>query len=588
MLWEKLTGQIKSMTMVRMDSSQDDPDSGNRRKRLGNLLSCVRSRGVNYSDHDIQGFAFLVLIVIASIFFLNGYQSVFGVDSFDESIYLTKAVAGAFETGWSPLYIFYYRILLNLFEGDVLFVYYLNLGILSSVVPVLHYLLLRGVLVSPLLSFLSAYYLLIASFGAPLIPKASHFNLMIMYVAFLAVSRLTQRILLYYFLLLLLIPTVFVRQDMIVVIAIMTVALGYMISRLSTNKSLILKKVLLGIVAIFGLHFFLFGNIFSSERSWPAFSSLYLYNSETSGPANAQALMESHFGKVQSIVEAYRANPSAIWQHIGRNFSKFPSYLADTLFYRYPVMRGNIESSLWLETVLIASIILFAIFGSLYLRWKQKKWRWWKKDEFTTAIFVVCFAVFIKTTLVVGFFWVGTARYFLEGIFAGTILFSIFLDRWTLIRIPSWMAYLLCLLLVAFVPRVKDCQDCWFPNTVSEENSAKELILQMKQLPGGICYYSGCFHTFFGPRFHCLSSGNSLDQTYPFPSKYQDLKSFLVAENVEYVLITESMKKVMADYGKEREFDHFLQNHRLYGYPWRKEVRPGEFVLSRNSLNQGN
>ncbi len=294
-------------------------------KEVGKNLR-FRYRPVNSRlDHpDLQGKCFFIFLVMATLWFLNGYQSVFDVDPFDESIYLSYATQEGIRSAWGPLYVSYYRALLALFAGDALFVYYFNIGLLSALIPILHYLLLRRLLVSPFLSFLSSYYLLIASFGAPLMAKAGHFNLLILYTGLLAASWIKSRFTLYLFLVIPLIPTLFVRQEMLVALALVLIALGYVIGKSSQKKLSYLTKSLVAIVIVASIHLSIFGNIFGSDRSWPVFSSVFFLN--FTSPTNLQRVefVESTFGKVNSISAAYRANSPAFWQHVRINLKKLP------------------------------------------------------------------------------------------------------------------------------------------------------------------------------------------------------------------------------------------------------------------------
>lgn len=528
-----------------------------------------------------------VLLSLSALRFLVGFRGFYGVDPYDESLYLQLAEMARFRVTWSPLYVLYYMGLLLFTSGDALVAYFYNIAFLSFALPVLHFFLMRRLAVDPLIAFLSSYFVLIASFNAPLISKAGHFNLMILYAGLIGISFLKDRFRQLTALYAVSIFTVFIRQDMIIVALVALLALAIYLKMRTGAIEPRERWVLWQLLNLTCLLFLLFGNVLSSERSWQVFTDTYHVNS--AGPRDIDRItnVEGVFGKAKSISAAALANPTAFASHVRQNFRSFPATLSESLPYHFPLTGAELKEASARESYIFLAIAAVFLLASALIRLRRGEGGGWRRGPFDLVVFVASAGLFLKTLLVVGVFWHGTPRYFLEGIIALLILVTILLDRVKTFTISPWLAYGLGLALFLAVPNHAACTDCRFPHSIPAERSVKEFVEYMRgrKEKGKTCFYAGNFGVYLYPKFKCIAAGNPW--FYSYPSRTEDkgelssLRAYLTAKRFDYILVNPSMRDLMKEYGKEVELKEFERNYRDWGFDEKVELKPGEFVIFR-------
>lgn len=337
-------------------------------------------------DHRINLFIVLIFF-LAGLKLSQGIANVLDVHLADESTYLSW---GKYFPSWGlrpawngALYSLWYYCL-SLVEPDALNLYYVNAKLLTIFGPLLFYVFLRTIGIPVLPSIIVPFFYLISKANLPVIPKPSHFALMVALVFLIIASKLKSNL---WSLAVICIGSLFVSfvraEFFLSYIIFVGLFIVVIIKRSNADKESLKKSVfpamLLLLVSLVSLS--IFGLPFNQARAFMAFGQHFSLNwvkwtnSDMHSWLEWQEIISKNFGDSNTIMQAIKNNPWLFTRHVTANVKNCFSSFFDYFFVHYnfvlPVSRVGSFSTTYLRFLEGALLFVLAI---IYVVFTSKKW----------------------------------------------------------------------------------------------------------------------------------------------------------------------------------------------------------------------
>ncbi|NJL56854.1 hypothetical protein HC928_18155 [bacterium] len=295
----------------------------------------------------------LLVIALAWLKLVARLERFLDVNVGDEGAYMNMGInfwsqglqvsSAAFYT---PVYNAWYY-LLSLFNSDRLSLFYVNSALLSLLLPIALYGVLRIYKTEVLPSLLISAYMLITPANLPLTPKPMHFAILLILLTLMS-TRYFQTISVQLMVSALgILIAAYVRPELFFAAVVLAVAgvivagyqKGFFLHRYEYGMALVVIVLIATLLMRLGIPAVGVG----SQRSFVAFGQHYAFNwTFLTGSAlnpwnNWQIIVKEQFGDVDSISAAFRSNPSAMLTHIGFNAVRIVMFLP-TMFVPYPTV----------------------------------------------------------------------------------------------------------------------------------------------------------------------------------------------------------------------------------------------------------
>jgi hypothetical protein len=273
----------------------------------------------------------LGLVVSAWYKLIYRLDELMEVRLYDESYYLWAGknfFKEAIHPEFSPLYAFWYWIL-SQFEADGLKLYYLNYKVLSLLMPLAAYAMLRAAGVRALVAALLAIFLLASGMNLPVWPKMANLitSIVLLSATVLMVLNVKKQAVWLFTGVVLCVLFMYMRPEFVLGLMVFV---GWFLWHIYTKRRLWdgawLPAALLPLVFMiykFGIP------VGSGPRSMIAFGQHYMHNIwlKEGGSdeemnimwVNWREYIQPYFGAASSVTEALANNPTAFLRHVGYN-----------------------------------------------------------------------------------------------------------------------------------------------------------------------------------------------------------------------------------------------------------------------------
>lgn len=322
---------------------------------------------------DLLGLAAIVVIAVKLLLWVD---RAIDITIADEARYLFQGVhlgdLGFPSPQWAPLYsTWYYLIDFLLPIQNNVDLYYLNFVLLTVAIPLMLYIYLRRVSVTPAIALPVSLFYLISVSSLSIRPYPTKFAVFSVLICLLAATWIPRR---FHYLLLMvtLLILSFIRPEYALAF-VLSLAVGIVFSlyRLrqtgwSAWKSIGGQYLLIGGLAI--ILVMILGNPLAGGRNLTAFkqhvSLTYTLSSdpETNPWVNENVIAEQLFGDFDSIPQAVRNNPPAFLRHIWINMRTYPANMATVVLRPYlpsRILAPSIERAVF-YIFLVSSLALLA------------------------------------------------------------------------------------------------------------------------------------------------------------------------------------------------------------------------------------
>jgi len=325
----------------------------------------------------IRNDLFVVFILLFSGWkYTYGLQNFLDIALYDESNYLYWGVKlnsfGLPIAEGGLLYSVWYYIL-SLFQPENIELYYLNYKIITVLLPILLYFVLRRYSIQIIPSIMLSFFFLISHANFPLLPKVSHFSLIIVLLFLVFMSYVKKSLL--NSLAIACIGTLFsayVRPELFLAFLFLCLIyigiLGYTFRK--QKKSVF--TIFVGFVLVSGILIFSLGVPIGGNRSLMAFGQHFSLNwvqwtseQQLSPWTNWQEIIHLNFGDIHSITEAVFNNPRLFFKHIISNLVHTPQRLGGLFFdHANLILPDNFKN--------IEAYLLLGLFAVYLVRTKNR------------------------------------------------------------------------------------------------------------------------------------------------------------------------------------------------------------------------
>ncbi|MBI4673038.1 MAG: hypothetical protein HY741_15395 [Chloroflexi bacterium] len=296
----------------------------------------------SYLERFLPGLVIITALVFAGGKYLYALSEVLDIDLADESKYLYRGVdllhSGFSPATWAPMYSSWY-FLLSLVQPDRVQLYYLNVALLTILLPVLLFVLLRRYQVSLLVAACAAFLFLISNANLGVMPRVNHLALVILLVALLIASftkSLSKR---FAIVGLGALVASYARPELYYAFILAgLVSLGLALRARDRWAGILSALVLLAAIPLGQL---LGVPLSGAQRTLTAFGQHYSLNwitwtnnvGRVSPWSDWQRIIQNDFGDARNLLDVVRANPAQFFRHVSANIANLPSNLFALLAY---------------------------------------------------------------------------------------------------------------------------------------------------------------------------------------------------------------------------------------------------------------
>ncbi|WP_190715447.1 hypothetical protein [Oscillatoria sp. FACHB-1406] len=488
-----------------------------------------------------------MVIVIAGLKLTFGLDGGEDIGLYDESDYLYSGVtfltAGPPQPSWAPLYAIWYFIL-SFFEPNRTQLYYLNYKLMVILLPVFTYVFLRVKNLSITLSLAIAAWVLLLPINAKSIQKVSHFSILIIFINFIVLNFVKDRVWFLTINALFALLVAFVRPEYFLAFVLFSVVLfAVAIAQWKAQGEFPLKPLLTyALPSIFLLAWF--GLPISGDRSLMAFGQHFsihwvMWNNSDFNPwTNWEWILSQNFGNVHSVGEVIISNSSLFFKHILANLGDLrlaPGFLKPRI----------IDSSLLSEAAFLFSIFIACLIplGNL------------KKNILLHKKLLLASAIFLLTSLV-SIFLIYPREHYILGFFVPFLaLIAICFGSPSAEQSPKIRArniLFLCSLLLILTPL-----PYFKKSNPSLQNLNVIAFLQSINLQESVRLLEaeGGYNIYLGSNFKRI----------PEYSKQVDFDRFLQMEKINGIILSEALKRDRR-FKTDREWLDFLNNYQTAGF----------------------
>lgn len=498
----------------------------------------------------------VLVFVLAGWKYTSGLENILDVRLADESRYLSDGVSlpavGLQRAEFSPLYAVWYFILSRL-QPDRIELYYLNYKLLTILLPILLYLVLRRYGVPVQAAMVVAFFFLI-SYANLVWPRISHFALLII-LSFLLLEvfakSLTDRLALGSVGALL---SSYVRPELFLAFAIlMTLYLGLSLKRFLRERVINIPVTVAVVLISLSLIVSLGLPVSSGNRSLIAFGQHFSLNwvawtgeRELSPMTDWEEIVRKNFGTVQGVTQAAVSNPLTFAKHVGSNIVHTPATFIKEFFLHagllHPVRSKRAE--------VIGLMVFLGIF--FLLSWKRSKLTMKEriKSRKDSLLVPACYMIPVLLSVIIIF---PREHYLLMLGVLLIIAVSILITEKGTERGPGIKRLaLISLIAVAAVPAPYSAASATYRVNVETFRFIQSLHITDEV---NLLEPEGGYATFSGPNFHAV---------IPY-TKETDFDSFRSETGINMIILTERLKGD-SRYKADKEWLSFLENCNSRGY----------------------
>jgi hypothetical protein len=316
----------------------------------------------------------IVSLTLAVTRVLWGIDEVIDIKLTDETRYLYQGVAllelGFPRAEYAPLYAVWY-FLLSFFTPNNLWLYYFNYMALTTLTPVLMYIVLRRLGVGLIISFLISGLYLLSFSNLAVWPYVTKFAAFVLLLSLIATTFCADKGWRYVILIMCILVLGFIRPEQFVsfilfVAAVLPIALlGILRRNIALNWSMCAKcGVIAGVTVLF---IWVLGWPIGGSRRDIAFRQHFAKNYvewnelDLSPWANNVSITQQVFGDFETISEAARQNPEAFLRHLYSNLHSYPENLKRVLSVHIRKALISRQALTHLNNTLFAGLIVVAL-----------------------------------------------------------------------------------------------------------------------------------------------------------------------------------------------------------------------------------
>ena len=329
-------------------------------------------------------------LVLAGWKFTAGLSHILDIGLYDESDYLYSGVMllrnGFPDAQWAPLYAVWY-FLLSLIQPDRVALYYLNYQLITILLPVALYAVLRRCgLASPAAAGI-AFFVLIGAINLPVWPKVSHFALLVILVTLAAAASIRSPSARWAVLCGGALLAAYVRPEFFLSFALLAAGFVYVLVRggESRGRRLAAAGAVTGLAALVMVGWGL--PVGGGERSYGAFAQHFARNwvawtgSDLSPWTDWRAIMAQNFGSATNLSQVAVSNPSIFARHIAADLLAAPGDLYRLLFVHANLLLSDRWRALEAFGLLVLALGLLVWTRGQWLpnvagRLRAQRWQW--------------------------------------------------------------------------------------------------------------------------------------------------------------------------------------------------------------------
>lgn len=310
----------------------------------------------------------LITLLLCGLKFTQYLPSIIDYPISDEGAYLQDGLDiplnGVKPVYWGSLYNIWYYIG-SWFIPDKIVLFYAHVKFITIGIPLLFFILLRQIGLSPWVSFITSFLYLISFGNLYIFHKANHTALFLMLVVLVLGYKLHQSKHFWLLASVSILVSAFIRPELFIAFWF---AIGYYIFLTLKSEGSLINKIAtvisLALVTIF-LSTLMFGH---ETRSFYTFQQNFSANwvkwnqIDLDPDQNSVLIFKTAFGDVNSISEAIKSNPSLFIKNCGWNISGFGENYLKLGFTHFNILLPPTERAytLWEALLLLLPMIALA------------------------------------------------------------------------------------------------------------------------------------------------------------------------------------------------------------------------------------
>ncbi|MCB8968688.1 MAG: hypothetical protein H6660_17535 [Ardenticatenaceae bacterium] len=310
--------------------------------------------------------------------YTRALETVLDIRLYDESSYLwgglnlfNLEITKGTVTENTQVYAFWYHLLAQ-FQPDSILLYYLNYKILTILLPVMLYLVLRRYKLPVIPCTIISFSLLISYANLGVWPKVSHFTLLIILACLFIISFMKSKLTSFTVMTIGSLFCAYARPEffltfvvlflLLVLIILLEIRNHRKISVVSITFIIVCISIMLTVIHFWGVPT-------TTTRSYGAFAQHFSLNwvnwtnnQELSAWADWDKIMYLNFGETGSIQEAFIHNPLLFIKHVSTNLKSAPIELLHLFSTQISFVRESTFSNLSAITIIIMLVSLIFLF----------------------------------------------------------------------------------------------------------------------------------------------------------------------------------------------------------------------------------
>lgn len=545
----------------------------------------MNRRILKYNFNKLTIITELLFVLFISVFgfhYLSDFQNFTDISLYDESNYLFQGVnlirCGLPNAEAAPLYAIWYYIL-SIFQLDNVKLYYLNFQIISILLPIVIYLVLRRCRVAIIPALLISIFFLVCFANFTVVPKVSHFALIVILSSFIVASFFKSYLNRLTVVLIGSLLSSYIRPELFISFILFCLIYGFVII-ISYKKYNLRNFINFSFTILFlSINLLLVGiPISSGNRSFVAFSQHFALNwvnwenSKLSPWTNSQEIMHMNFGDAKTIPESIRNNPYVFFKHIKQNWSIFPNAVNEqithsTLFFPSTTTYRRLE--LLFLSLIIVLYGIFKIYSQKTDVFSLLKNNFNERRESWLFIFIYIIPVFISIIIIYPEEHYLTVLIVLLLIFATTII--IIPDK--VVNRQASIIFIILFSLISLVNSTNVANLKYFSRHKPNITVINYLLSLKISERVNLLEARGGFNIYLGSNFNRIAEYE----------KDSDFMTFMNQKKINMILIDanlQSYNRLINDV----EWQYFLKNFAQYGFIKKNIPDSGTEVLIHKTL----
>jgi hypothetical protein len=318
----------------------------------------------------------VVLLLLCGWKFTFGLDRALDIDPHHEAMYLGYMLGiypGGTPPEYSPVYVWFYA-LEHFFQPDIIQVFYIQMTLLTVLLPVALFVFLMVRRVPFFVALPSAFYVLIAAANLPVRPKPMHLALIVMFLGLAVFVKLGERPARWGFMLVLCAALSLIRPELLYALIFIGLYCAYLIVRERQLWRHWLAACALAALGIATLYWALGVPLFG-ERSMLAIAfhfganySSWHHTGDVPFTEDFETIFARVFGHPTSIPGAFLANPGAFLHSMLTNTLHLPKALGGMWLAHFNVLLPRYLPWTFIE----AGFVALAAIGGAVALWRRR------------------------------------------------------------------------------------------------------------------------------------------------------------------------------------------------------------------------